>query len=362
MELNSHSYLSRLENRIASIDVKVAVKIALAAGLSLVVQQGFTKILHRSDVFISGLWSVMASIVVMQLHLGSTYQAAWMRFLGVFIGSIMGGLIISFLGAEPVIMSIGVFLTIVICSILGIKEGYRIASLSTAFIIISAASKPDIDPWLFSFFRFIDSCIGIIVALSVSYFIWPETALKELRDNTCQIFSLIRHYYRFSTNLNVETASDLKFENDLNKELIEAFEKNYVYKEEALYEVRYHEGIFPNWALITNETGRIFEAISFLKELPKTTLIKMFDDDLLKAISKVTEETEAAFKLVEKNLSLNIPIVIGESLPHSLELLNTELLRFRGTHTTRKFSLPDVQDFYVFFHNLRYIGEAIIKL
>ena len=354
--------MKKFEDWLNDISLKVAIKLGLAASISLFLEEAFTKALNRPETLINGLWSVMASLVVMQAYLGGTYQAAWKRFLGVFIGSIIGGFYISYFGGGTLNVGLGVFSTIIICSLIKLKENYRIASLSTAFIIISASLKPEIDPWLFSFFRFIDSCIGIIVAIAVSYFIWPEMAMKNLRANICKTMTSLARYYHFAANLDQETESESKRAKELSKELIELLETNRNYKQDVLIELRYHEEIFPDWSLMNSQSELLFELITFLRNVPKLSLSKIFDDSLSKAISKVVNETESAFKSIETHLSKDLPIIYNKELELSLDNLNKELLRFRETHTIRKFSLQDVEDYYIFFYNLRYIGEVIVKL
>lgn len=346
----------------AYADLKVALKMGIAASLSLLFEEGFTKIVNRPQALINELWSVMAALVVLQTYLGGTYQAAWKRFLGVFIGSLIGATFLLFFNKETLNVGLGVFFTVIICALTNLKENYRIASVSTAFIIIAASVNTEVNPWLFSFYRFLDSCVGIVAALVTAYFIWPETATRNLRDNVCKILTSLGRYYYFAVNLEPESPNESKMAQSLAEELIEFFEKNQSYKQEAIVELRYHEELFPNWSLMTTQTEDLFKSISFLRNVPKTTLIKIFDDSLTQAISRIISETELAFKSIETQLSTNIPVVISEELSLSIENLNKELLRFRETHTVRKFSLQDVEDYYVFFYNLRYIAEAIVKL
>jgi hypothetical protein len=49
-------------------------------------------------------------------------------------------------------------------------------------------------------------------------------------------------------------------------------------------------------------------------------------------------------------------------LPLAVENLNEELTRFRTTHITRKFERQDVENFFVFFYNLRSIIQELLKM
>src|SRR5262245_3522074 len=78
---------------LAATEAKIAIKTGIAASVSLAIGLSYAEVFDRPDIFVSGLWCVMAAIVVMQAHLGGTYRAAWVRFLGVLIGSIAGAVL-----------------------------------------------------------------------------------------------------------------------------------------------------------------------------------------------------------------------------------------------------------------------------
>src|SRR5262245_31373387 len=99
-------------------EAKLAFKMALAASIRLVLGLAFARFFDRPDTLVSGLWSVMASIVVLQAFLGGTYKAAWARFLGVVIGSTAGAILVNALGADAVSLGISVFITIICCALL----------------------------------------------------------------------------------------------------------------------------------------------------------------------------------------------------------------------------------------------------
>jgi hypothetical protein len=65
---------------------------------------------------------------------------------------------------------------------------------------------------------------------------------------------------------------------------------------------------------------------------------------------------------MEKMISLESPISPLNGLEDAIENLNTDLLRFRNTRTTRKFNLEDVESFFVFFYSLRTVAESVKKM
>jgi uncharacterized membrane protein YgaE (UPF0421/DUF939 family) len=178
------------------IEWKIAIKTGLTASLSLTVALTFNHLLKRPDSLISGLWTVLSSIVVIQAYLESTYNAAWARFLGVFVGSCLGGIFTSIFGASHAFtLGISIFFTIVACSMINLKESFRIACLSVAVVNVLWGLNPNVSPWVFAFFRFIDSCIGIFIAIIISHILWPFQAMKNMRKIFAETLSSMNQTY-----------------------------------------------------------------------------------------------------------------------------------------------------------------------
>ncbi len=353
---------SKVKAWLEQIEGKIALKTAIAAGLSLILGIAFSQIFDRPEHLVNGLWSVVSAIVVMQAHLGGTYQAAWVRFLGVLVGSIAGGVFVVFLGDDALSLGIGVFSTIIICSMLNIKESFRIASMSAAVIIILVGAKPTESPWLFSLYRFLDSCIGILTAVFVAQVLWPEKAVEKLRQSLIKALAAIDNYYRMAIILEPESQSHAQVAETLYADILERLQKNRAYGEEIEIELRYKGAQRHTWTLLTQQMETIFELVLNLKSAHKDSLLKIFDDSLANQVTQVIDQTDLAFQALQKRIVLAIPDIDLAGLDNALAALNSELQRFRATRTTRMFNFEDVENFFVFFFSLRSIGEAIKKM
>lgn len=343
-------------------EAKMAFKTGLAASISLVIGLSFAQIFDRPDVLVSGLWCVLAAIVVMQAHLGGTYKAAWMRFFGVLIGSIAGATLINFMGSGPISLGISVFLTIVLCSLINIKDSFRIAALSTALIVITGGLKPEINPWLFGFFRFVDSCIGIVVAVAVARLLWPEKAIENIRKNISKTLNLLSKYFHLAVELEPEIPGHTANSFSLFGEIISLLDENRDYRKEAEAELSDNTALREHWTLITDQLETTFDSVDSLKNVHKETISKILDDALAAELSNFINQIDNAFESLEKMMSAESTDSNLSGLNESIQNLNTELLRFRATRTTRKFNIEDVESFFVFFYSLRSIGEALIKM
>lgn len=355
-------FLSWIKKILSATEAKIACKTGVAASISLIIGLSYSHVFDRPDTLVSGLWCVMASIVVMQAHLGGTYKAAWIRFLGVVIGSTAGAILIDFMGTGPVSLGISVFLTIVLCALLNIKDSFRIAGLSTAIIIIMGGRQPAINPWLFSFYRFLDSCVGILVAVLVARLLWPEKAIENIRKNISKTLNLLSKYFRLSVHLEPESQRHEEISSSLSEEILTLLEENRDYSGEAKIELFDNVSLREHWYLITDQSEIIFESVNNLKHLPKEMLSKILDDGLANQLTDVIDKIEITFQSLEKIVASETAIADPTGLDESIKKLNEELLRFRATRTTRKFNLEDVETYFVFFYGLRSIAEALIKM
>jgi uncharacterized membrane protein YccC len=345
------------------LGLKIAIKTSIAVSLSLFLGLVFNKIFKRPDALISGLWCVLATIIVLQTQLGGTYKAAWVRFSGVAIGSIIGSLFFIYLGADHLAsLGVSIFLTIVICSLLNLKDSFRIACLSTAIIIIYGGINPTLDPWTFSFFRFIDSCIGIIAAVFVAHILWAEKASENLRLNILKILRLLSKQYRLVLDTGVKKNVDLQTIDQIFFELQELSYKNLDYIEESKLELPSSAQKPEDWLFIINQLDIISESISALRNINFEILTKIFDDSLSTHITNLISTTDAGINDLENLIEKEKTPVHLNRLKDVLKDLNQDLLRFRATRTTRKFNIEDVESFFVFFYRVKIIGETVIKI
>lgn len=352
---------SRIRSLLGNIEGKVALKTAIAATLSLVLGLAFSHAFDRPNSLVSGLWCVMASIVVIQAYIGGTYQAAWSRFVGVLVGSTMGGAAIILMGSGAMSLGVGIFFTIIICSLFHIKESLRIASLSTAVIVVLAGLQPLTNPWIFSLYRFLDSCLGILIAIFVAHFILPERALENMRRNSMQIVGLLSRCYRASVEFEPVAETYRQSNEALFSEVSELLQKNRNFRDVAAAELFNKEVQRDHWTLFTHQLEIIYDAIIILRSIKKDVLSTIFDDALVKQVDAVIDNTDMALQNLGKQLNEEPYQSFSEKLMTSLKNLNEELLRFRETRTTRKFNFVDVESFFVFFYQIRYIAEAITQ-
>lgn len=337
-----------LKKSLNPLEYKIALKTGIAAALSLYLGTGFAYLLDRPDALVSGTWCVLSTLVVLQARLGGTYQAAWERFLGVFIGSIMGGLFTSIFGSNGITLGISVTLTILICSIFQLRNSIRIATLSLSIVMILWGLHPSISPWQFGFYRFLDSSLGILIAVFVSHALWPEQATQKLRLAIALTLEKIEALF----HTDFLTSNGIQLQINGMRDLIKESELELLTKTKSI----------DAWNRLIDHIERIFQSSTALKTFKEYNLVNILDVSLKNHMDITIKESVRTLKSVIQQLKSPEELEPSENLKNAVDNLNEELNRFRMTRTTRQYERSDVERFFVFFYNFRTVTEELIKV
>jgi uncharacterized membrane protein YccC len=159
-----------------------AGKTAMAAGLCWWLARQFG--LHE------GYWGSISAIIVLQSNFGSTITASRDRLLGTLIGSAFG-FSFSLFGALPWNYLFAVFCTITVCGLLGFRTSARLAGVTVSIIMLVQSGSH----WTLALDRVLQVVLGIVVALLVATFIFPDRARLRLRDGLAQEFLLLEVFF-----------------------------------------------------------------------------------------------------------------------------------------------------------------------
>lgn len=342
------------------IEWKIALKTALAASLSLFLSFIVNSYLKRPDYIISGMWAALAAIVVQQTHLGSTYKSAWARFLGVLIGCTMGGLFTTLFGSHALSLGISIFLTIVICSLFNIKDSLRIACMSVAVVMLLWGLKPYVSPWVFGFYRFWDSCLGISVAVIIAHLVWPLHVSKKLTQQVVDIILNIRIAYTTASSISSEQSEDVR---KLLRKSNETIWKSRQMLEDSKLELLTAYADLDEWKFLFNHLSIAVDRVRVLNMCHKQNLPHLLKGDPL--VQQLQEHSNATIDYLEK---LEKALINTKALPQESEIyrtlteLNAGLATFRKSKKTRPLNLEDVEGFFVFFFTIRSFSEEIFKV
>ncbi|QLE55275.1 aromatic acid exporter family protein [Nostoc sp. TCL26-01] len=162
---------------------KMAFKMGVAAALALVIAQK----LQWEYPF----YAVIAAIIVMSSTHGSTFKQGVQRLIGTVTGAIAGVIFVSVLGSNFWSLGICVFITLWLAYYWQFNEAAKLAGYVSAIVILSHSSSPLIYAW----HRFLETLLGIAVALLVNNLIFPAHADTELRRCLSQILVNLQQFY-----------------------------------------------------------------------------------------------------------------------------------------------------------------------
>ncbi|NFF38809.1 FUSC family protein [Clostridium argentinense] len=144
------------------------IKTALSVGICI--------ILLRILRFDSPFYACIAAVITMQTTVENSFQAGKNRLIGTTIGAIIG-IIFSYIAPHSSILTvIGVSLIIYITNILHENKSANIACVVFLVIMINLKTT---SPLQYGISRFIETAIGIIVAVIVNRYICPYNIIKN---------------------------------------------------------------------------------------------------------------------------------------------------------------------------------------
>ena len=134
----------------------MSIRGALAAALSLLIAQQLG--------LQYPIYAMIAAVIVIDLSAQETRRLAWRRIAGTGIGSILGGVLAHLLPPGALTIGVGIFLAMFLSHLLRLPEAARIAGYLCAIVLLEHAA----DQWAYAFWRFVETILGIGVALLVS--------------------------------------------------------------------------------------------------------------------------------------------------------------------------------------------------
>jgi uncharacterized membrane protein YgaE (UPF0421/DUF939 family) len=84
--------------------------------------------------------------------------------VGTIVGSVLGGVLAAVLPHGGLTMAMGIFLAMFATHLLGLPEAARIAGYLCAIVLLEYTANP----WFYAMWRFVETVLGIGVALLVS--------------------------------------------------------------------------------------------------------------------------------------------------------------------------------------------------
>jgi len=116
-------------------------------------------------------WAPITTLVVTQSSLGAALAVSWQRFIGTVLGALVGAIVASHSGPDPLAFATSVFILGLLCAVAHAdRSAYRFAGVTLAIVLLVPRTGP---AWQIAFHRFAEVSCGIAVALILAV-VWPE--------------------------------------------------------------------------------------------------------------------------------------------------------------------------------------------
>jgi len=138
-----------------------------------------------------GYWGSISAIIVLQSNFGSTITASRDRILGTLIGSLFG-FSFSLIGVLPWNYIGAVLAAVIVCGLLGLRSSSRLAGVTITIVMLVQSTGSH---WIVALHRVGEVLLGIVVALAVSTFVFPDRARLRLRDGLAQEFLVLGAFF-----------------------------------------------------------------------------------------------------------------------------------------------------------------------
>lgn len=328
---------------------KMACKIALASAISLILAQR----LQWDYPF----YAVIAAIIVMSSTQGSTLKLGIQRLIGTAIGAIAGAIFVMILGSNFWSLGICVFVTILLASYDTFREAAKLAAYISAIVILSHSQQP----WLYAWHRFLETLLGIAVALAVNHFIFPARTDKELRRCLSKTLVNLQQFY----SLVISCA----FTGTYDRSSVEALKLSIIASlrtaRELWQEIKQGQTteppesqINPAWEFLIN---RIWEHILTMEHTVLARQQDTFWQMLVSQINDLAQETQTAMLTLAMAVKSS-PAHI--SLPEIEVALNhaTEKLNQLPTLPPTSQEIDELLRFFTFFYTIEEVGRKLQRM
>ena len=124
---------------------------------------------------LAGLWGAISAIFILNPNRKDVIRTSWMRLWGTIVGSLIPMICVYIFGGyEIYAFAIAVFATILIVSLCGIRDAYKVACITLIVVFVVGWMKQnEITPWANALSRLCESVLGMIVSLIVDVAFYP---------------------------------------------------------------------------------------------------------------------------------------------------------------------------------------------
>lgn len=325
---------------------KYAIKLGLAATLAFVIAQW----LHLEY----PIYALIAPIIIMATTRGSTLDAGINRLKGTAIGTVAGAIFASILGSNFFSLLAVSTLVIFLCRYWELGEAYRLAGYVSA-IVVSAHSQ---QPWLYAWGRFLETTLGIGIALLVNTFLWPSPATENLRQIMVQILTNLEKLYQIVFDSYITGDYQEKTINELKGKIIQSLRKSEQLWQEAKKEQSGEYWVDETWEFLVR---RIWEHIATMNHAALDRREDTFWQGLAPQLTELARVTSIGFCNLAEVVAAKHSSPALPDLKQALQVAIAQLEKCRklGINT---YSVGEILRFASLFYSMEEIARKLQKM
>jgi uncharacterized membrane protein YgaE (UPF0421/DUF939 family) len=106
------------------------------------------------------IYAFIAAVIVTDLQPPQTRQLGLRRIVSTVIGAATGAVLSPLLPAGTLAIGAAIFLAMLLCALLRVKDGSRVAGYICGIVLLDHSAEP----WSYAFFRLVETLIGVGIA------------------------------------------------------------------------------------------------------------------------------------------------------------------------------------------------------
>ncbi len=309
------------------------------------------------------VWSVVSTIIAMQINVAESVQAGLMRITGTVIGAAIGiGLLLA-VPKTPFWMGVSIFVITVVCAFLTrYSNRYNAVSIAATVVLLTGAlySKSGYEEAVtFGLMRVAEICIGVGSAFLVSVVLWPVRLVDTLRAD------LGLQFLECARLLDTLLSAFLARQQQQPYTLIAGIESKVWENHERLSKARKHESLLYHY-----EHGVMAIQVAALDRTTESlrTMIEALNDydeegrDILlgEELRTLGDAIMATLRHLGGADSTHPAPDLVRGLTGGVADAEQRLSELRSAGATKAYNLHKILQFFTFYQAMRMLAESLL--
>jgi uncharacterized membrane protein YgaE (UPF0421/DUF939 family) len=137
--------------------VQLALRAATAAGVAL----GLAEILRLEY----PIYALLAAVIATDLMPSQSRALGVRRIVATAVGAVGGAILSPLLPPTAWTLALSILVAMLACEIFNARDAAKVAGYICGIVVLDHSAEP----WLYSFFRFAETVLGVVAAWAVSY-------------------------------------------------------------------------------------------------------------------------------------------------------------------------------------------------